>query len=305
MRLPLRHAPPGRDAPARRCAHLELLAEHAVGLPLGAAAELVAAGRSRGRHGNALQWHLGLEPHDGLATLDWEDRIEIKLVTVWRAGEDRHITCDKLKVCDVTVDPWAKLSNVLWVFADRITRMVVGHRFWRLAGPARERLERSWTLDPHFDRPDLFVEAREQDGRSAPAYYLAARWFVAEDLLPQDAAGVLPVDARWWTEARSASGGRDPLITCVAGADAAAVCPRCDGPLTFDARRLGERGWSPARHGMPLGDACATREHVVVHRGHLAGTFTAEAEAALVGTVDRDRIVRLADGVLEPEDHLH
>ncbi|MCA9688062.1 MAG: hypothetical protein KC636_00520, partial [Myxococcales bacterium] len=67
-----------------RCAYLEALIEAALGLPLAPAAELVTPARSRGRFGNALQWHLGLEPHDGAATLDWEDRIEIKMVSVWR-----------------------------------------------------------------------------------------------------------------------------------------------------------------------------------------------------------------------------
>ena len=175
MRLPLRHPPPDRDPPLHGCAHLAALAHAAVGLPLGAAAELVAPDRSRGRHGNALQWHLGLPPHDGQARLDWEDRIEIKLVSVWqRAGA---VVCDKLKVSDVAVDPWRKLSNVLWVFADRLTRVVVGTRAWSLRGAARERLSSAWSLDPHFDQPALVVEARERaDGSAAPSYYLAARW---------------------------------------------------------------------------------------------------------------------------------
>ena len=61
MRLPLRHQPPRVDAPRRRCRHLELLAEAARGLPLKPAADALIGARGRGRHGNALQWHLGLD----------------------------------------------------------------------------------------------------------------------------------------------------------------------------------------------------------------------------------------------------
>jgi hypothetical protein len=73
MRLPLRHPPPVVDTPRRRCAHLEALAEEALGLGLGPAAGLVAPMHARGRFGNALQWHFGLDPHDSSEQLDWED----------------------------------------------------------------------------------------------------------------------------------------------------------------------------------------------------------------------------------------
>jgi hypothetical protein len=300
------HAPPDGDAPRQRCAHLEALAEAATGVPLGPAAELVAAGRSRGRHGNALQWHFGLEPHDGLPVLDWEDRIEIKLVSVWARTAGGGLATDKVKVCDVAIDPWRKLSNVLWVFADRLTRVVIGHRFWRLAGAARERLARSFDMDPHFDRPDLFVEAREHEGRSAPAYYLSARWFESEKILP--ASGALPFDAKWWGEARAASGGRDPLVCVVRQPFRPTVeCPRCNGTLHLSPHAVEEDGWAPARHGLPLGDACALRWHLVVDDGRLPSGTTGRGElvAALGGGQPSSRVARVCDLVLEPEDHLH
>jgi hypothetical protein len=165
MRLPLRHRPPLADARVQVCRHLDTLARAAVGLPLGPAAAMLGSAKSRGRHGNALQWHLGLAPHDGDATLDWEDRIEVKLVSVWRRGD--RVVCDKLKVCDADLDPWRKLANVLWVFADRTTRIVIGSARTTMAGPMRERLAQVWDRDPHFDAPDLFVEAR--DGEAGPA----------------------------------------------------------------------------------------------------------------------------------------
>lgn len=306
MRLPLRHPPHGRDATLRRCAYLEELAEHARGLALGPAAELVAPRGSRGRFGSALQWHFGLEPHDGLDRLDWEDRIELKLVSVWRARDG--LACDKLKVCDLTIDPWHKLGNVLWVFADRLTRVVVGHRFTRLAGPMRERLEAAWSMDPHFERPPLFVEAREQDQRQAPAYYLSAAWFRAEGLLPAELAGVLPFDARWWSSART--GGRDPLVTLWRGEPQGQLrCPRCDGLLRADHERLARDGWAPAVHAMPFAERCGLRSHFAVAASHLplrpAEPGRAELEAALQGLLARDQVERLADHVVEPEDHLH
>lgn len=306
MRLPLRHPPPDCDAPLRRCAHLEALAEAATGVPLGPAAKLIAAGRSRGRHGNALQWHFGLDPHDGLPVLDWEDRIEIKLVSVWARAGGGGLATDKVKVCDVAIDPWRKLSNVLWVFADRLTRVVIGHRFWRLAGAARVRLARSFEMDPHFDRPDLFVEAREHEGRSAPAYYLSARWLESESILP--AFGALPFDARWWGDARAASGGRDPLVAAAHEPFAPEIeCPRCHGSLSLQPDAVAKEGWSPARHGLPLGDACALRWHLVVDAGRLpsGGGTREELEVALAGGQSPERILRVCDRVLEPEDHLH
>lgn len=309
MRLPLRHPPPGRDAPPVRCAYLSALAEHSLGLALGPAAELVAPLGSRGRYGSALQWHFGLEPHDGLDHLDWEDRIELKLVSVWRT-RDGALACDKLKVSDLTIDPWRKLGSVLFVFADRLTRVIVGHRFFRLAGPTRERLEAAWGQDPHFERPALFVEAREQEERQAPAYYLSAAWFRDEAVLPAAPPGAFPFDARWWSSARAGARGREPLATLWRGEGGGALaCPRCGGPVRADLARVAADGWAPAIHAMPFGDACALRGHYVLAASRLAlgpgAPGRTGLEAALEGRLAADCVERLSDHVLEPEDHLH
>lgn len=307
MRLPLRHRPPDRDAPERRCAHLEALVEAAIGLPLGPAANAVASKRSRGRHGNALQWHLGLASHDAEAVLDWEDRIEIKLVSVWKSSDGRSLCCDKLKVSDIAVDPWHKLSNVVFVFADRLTRVVVGAVFFRLAGRARESLARSWELDPHFEHPDLFVEARETANRRAPAYYVSSRW-LCDEVLPRSLPGVLPFDPGWWSRVR-AEHGRDPLATVVDPRSTSPVhCPRCRGPIAFDPETLGRRGWSSAQHGLPWGDACAIRGHYVVSTAelHPCSLLTPEEfRAGLESRVAPSQVLRLTDCVPEPDDHLH
>jgi hypothetical protein len=309
MRLPLRHPPPEADAVVLRCAHLEALAEAALGLPLGPAAALVTASRSRGRHGNALQWHFGLEPHDGAARRDWEDRIEIKLVSVWRRGG--AITCDKLKVCDLALDPWAKLANVCWVLVDRVTRVVVGHTMWSLRGEARRSLAAAWGLDPHFDRPPLFVEAREQGERQAPAYYLAGHWLREQGIVPETLPGVFAFDPTWWSEARGSSRGSraEPLLTLWRGESGAVVCPRCGGPIRADLGRLRAEGAAPGVHAMPFGAECATRGHYVVDaRGlplPLQHPGRAELEMALEGRVGPEQVWRLADRVAEPEDHLH
>ncbi|MCA9709210.1 MAG: hypothetical protein KDK70_25425 [Myxococcales bacterium] len=290
----------------RRCAHLAALASAAVGLPLAPAASLVTPGRSRGRHGNALQWHLGLSPHDSNAELDWEDRIEIKLVSVWlRAGA---VVCDKVKVGDITIDPWRKLSNVLWVFADRLTRVVVGTRTWTLAGPARQRLERAWSADPHFETPDLFVEARERaDGTAAPAYYLAARWLADEGLLPDPGPGIFGFDARWWGQAR-AEHGRDPVPSVALDPSGQQRCRRCGGPLRFSSDHVESAGWAPAHHGMPMGATCATRGHFVVDGRRLLMPAELPPEDMLDGLeqrLSREAIWRLSERVPEPDDHLH
>jgi len=290
----------------RHCAHLAVLARAAVGLPLSPAAELVAPRRSRGRHGNALQWHLGLSSHDAEARLDWEDRIEIKLVSVWLRGGS--VVCDKLKVCEVAIDPWSKLSNVLWVFADRLTRVVVGTRAWSLRGPALARLARSWSLDPHFDRPDLFVEARERaDGRSAPSYYLSARWLEAEGLLPAVGPGIFPFDARWWGEMR-AEHGLGPIPSVALDPSGRQRCRRCGGPLRFSPERVAADGWAPAHHGMPMGSSCAPRGHFVVDGRRLLMPSELPPEDMLDGLeqrLPREAIWRLSERVPEPEDHLH
>lgn len=305
MRLPLRHAPSGVDAASRRCAHLEVLIEAAMGLPLGPAATALSSRRSRGRHGNALQWHLGLEAHDSEAQLDWEDRIEIKLVSVWRRGD--KVVCDKLKVCDIGVDPWHKLSNVMWVFADRLTRVVVGAVQTTLEGGLRTRLEAAWGHDPHFGHPHLFVEAREHAGRSAPAYYLAARWFDDEGLLPAVTPSIHRFDASWWSAARTRH-GRDPWLTLVDGSCEVVQCPRCGGPLAFDPARVVEDGFAPARHGMPAAAPCLGRAHAVVDIATVAPSSVfddATVCAGVEGRIAPESLDRLTDRVAEPPDHLH
>jgi hypothetical protein len=282
------------------------LAEAVVGVPLGAAANLLSSSRSRGRHGNALQWHFGLDPHDGRAVLDWEDRIEIKLVSVWARG-DGGVACDKLKVSDLAIDPWHKLANVLWVFADRLTRVVVGAALSRLAGATRERLAASWGVDPHFEHPLLFVEAREQEGKRAPAYYLAARWFEEERLLPASSSGIFPFDAAWWNASR-AEHGRDPWLTLVDGTTDRIACPRCRGALSFDRDRVAAQGLSPARHGMPAGDTCLLRGHVAIDGRRLGVSpwqSPEEFRAALESRLSPAMLWRLADRVPEPDDHEH
>lgn len=310
MRLPLRHPPPPVDTPLRRCAHLEALAESALGLGLGPAAALVAATHARGRFGNALQWHFGLDPHDSSEQLDWEDRIELKLVSVWRR-RDGGLACDKLKVSDITADPWRKLGNVLWVFADRMTRVIVGHRFTRLAGAIRGSLAAAWDHDPHFDRPTMFVEAREQDQRQAPAYYLSAAW-LGEHVLPADPPpGVFRFDAKWWSDARHhGRRQRDPLLALWRGEPSGVLpCPRCGGPLHHELERLRAEGWSPAVHAMPLGPDCGLKAHAVIAAAGLplapGSLGFDELVLAVESRVAPSQVVRLSDQVLEPDDHQH
>lgn len=277
-----------------------------MGLPLGPAAAALSSRRSRGRHGNALQWHLGLEAHDAEAVLDWEDRIEIKLVSVWRRPSGR-VACDKLKVCDVGVDPWHKLSNVMWVFADRLTRVVVGAMQTTLCGELRARLSTSWRHDPHFGNPLLFVEAREHAGRAAPAYYLAARWFEQEELLPPATPAIHGFDAAWWSSARSRH-GRDPWLTLVDGSCDLVACPRCGGPLAFDVGVVQEVGVAVAVHRMPAAAPCLARAHAVVHVETLADSALFDPERIRAGIESRiapDALDRLANRVPEPPDHFH
>lgn len=309
MRLPLRHPAPDADAPARRCAHLEALLEAAVGLPLRPAVALLGNPASRGRVGNALQWHLGLEAHDSDARLDWEDLIELKVVSVWRTADGR-LACDKLKVCDANVDPAHKLSNVAFVFVDRVTRVVVGHRFWRLAGRARASLREGWSLDPHFDRAPIFIEARAQGDRSAPAYYLASWWMAAEICGDLSLSGVFHFDSGAWTTLREQGRGKDPLVSVLDGAANAARhrCPRCAGHLRLDPGQLSRLGVAPAVHGRGVHEPCDLHGHVAVDGRRLGRLGLGTVDELLAGIEARtppDAVWRLADRVPEPEDHLH
>ncbi|MEE9381870.1 MAG: hypothetical protein V3V08_00450 [Nannocystaceae bacterium] len=308
MRLPLRHPPPAQDPAFERCAYLEQLAAASVGVPLGATARALTARRSRGRHGNALQWHLGLDPHDSDASLDWEGRIEIKLVSVW-PRRDGRVVCDKLKVGELGTDPWHKLANVLWIFADRLSRVVVGYRFTHLGGERRRRLARAWSLDPHFDRPPIFVEARQSGAESAPAYYLSARWFQQEGVLTGVRA-LYGFDARWWSAARRRFSDRDPAIAVTWKGARRIRCPRCDGSLRAVQHDAGGGigWWAPALHELPLGAACAVRAHILIAGECLPRVACAsmrEVMAALEGDLKPSELWRLADRVGEPEDHMH
>ena len=309
MRLPLRHPPPTRDAPLRRCRHLEMLADAARGLPLGPAADALVHERGRGRHGNALQWHFGLDVHDTDARPDWEARIEIKLVSVWQRADGR-LACDRVKVCEVTNDPWVKLGNVLFVFADRLSRVVLGHRFFRFAGHGRTSLEQSWTVDPHFDRPALLLESRDGPDGMAPAYYLAAWWLSSQALLPTEPVEIgYGFRSDWWRSIRAEHGGRDPLLT-LARTDVgeSTPCPRCRGRLRTDLAEVFERGWAAAIHTMPLASTCALRGHVVLDPRRLpepACASDVEQFEGIEGRVGGNRLWRLADRVPEPSDHEH
>jgi len=308
VRLTLRHPPPSTLSGPLRCAYLEALAWSCIGVPLGPCARLLTEARGRGRHGNALQWHFGLEMHDGLAELDWERRIEIKLVSVWTRA-DGSFACDKLKVCDTGVSPWEKLSNVLWVFADRLTRVIVGARMTHLAGSALSSLAAAWRMDPHFDHPYLFVEARETKEGSAPAYYIAARWFEDEGILPANPHRIgYPFDSKVWGNLRGESGGRDPLVTVVGRHERHPRCGRCGASMHANLGQLNERGWVRASHMMPLAEPCALHGHLLVAAERLpspASCSAAEMVAGVEARVSRSQLWRLADRVLEPEDHMH
>lgn len=320
MKLPLRHPPPPTIAQeAQRCLYLEELAEAAVGLPLGHAASQLMHARGRGRHGNALQWHLGLQKSDSLAQLDWEDRIEIKLVSVWRRPFDR-LGCDKLKVCDANVDPWRKLSNVLWVCADRMTRVVQGCHLTHLQDCGWDALRRSWQQDPHFEQPDLFIESREtsriKDGAArgglsrpsmAPAYYVSARW-VSEHVLTRlpSARTFLQWDGASWQQWRKREW--PPCYLIVEAGREAPRCPACGEELVGQEGARPERGWIELLH--PRGACPEFRERTVVG---VDGSYIPkspvlsreEQAQALSGAAAGTELIRLVDRCLEPEDHLH
>jgi hypothetical protein len=217
------------------------------------------------------------------------------------------LVCDKLKVCDADRDPWRKLANVLWVFADRATRIVIGSARTTMAGPMRERLAQVWNRDPHFDGPDLFVEAREGDTGPAPAYYLAATWLAREEILPPLSPAIFDFDPRLWSRAIAES-GRDPVFTVVRTGEEIRVCPRCGAPLSFAAPELLRRGLAVAHHGLPLPRSCAPALHVVIDGSRFpppAVLSRAEQIGAVEGRTPLDAVPRLCDRVAEPEDHAH
>ena len=309
MRLPVRHAAPSEDAPRRECAYLDALLDAAVGLPLRPAVGMFGTHASRGRYGNALQWHLGLEAHDAVAALDWEAAIELKLVSVWRTSRGT-IACDKLKVCDVSVDPRDKLSNVAFVLVDRITRVIVGSRRIRLAGALRASLAERWDADPHFDDAPLFVESRGEGDKSAPAYYLAASWLASMLGVEAELPGVYAFDSSRWTSLRAEGGGRDPLVSVL---DAGAMserhrCPRCPGTLRVDPLKFQATGICAASHTRGMGERCDHRGHIAVDGRGLGRLAACSMEELLAGIEDRVpacEVWRLADRVAEPGDHLH
>ena len=305
MRLPLRHRPSPPDPTPAYCGYLDALAAGLCGLSLHAAARHVASLRSRGRFGTALQWHLGLAAHDSGPAADWEGRIEIKLVTIHRTGAGA-VRCDKIKVCDADLDPFERLDDVLFVFADRLTRMVVGHRWFHRAGAAAAALAAACDQDPHFDRPALFVEARGGPGRSQPAYYVTAA-FVREHVGLPDHPAVLPDDPTVRAELRA--GRRDPLWTPLDPRQDEGPCPRCGGIV----RRLGDagafarRGYAPAVHRLPLAGPCARFSHAVVAPERLPppapGVFGPREQIDSLACTGP--VLRIADRVLEPDDHEH
>jgi hypothetical protein len=268
MRLPLRHPPPGRDAPQHRCRHLEALAEAARGLPLGPAADALTHARGRGRHGNALQWHFGLDVHDTAPTPDWEGRIEIKLVSVWQRADGR-LSCDRIKVCEVSVDPWAKLGNVLFVFADRLSRVVLGHRFFHAAGRGRVVLEQAWMADPHFDRPALVLESRDGPEGMLPAYYLAAWWLAGEGLLPSEPVEIgYGFRSAWWRAIRAEHDGLSPMSRSPAHQSCGGVRTRLGACDPHDAARSHVRAARPRRDRSttPAGARVCQRRRAVRRR---------------------------------------
>ena len=305
VRLPLRHRPPRDPPPRRYCAYLDALAAGLAGLSLHAAARHVAPARSRGRFGTALQWHLGLAAHDSGPAADWEGCIEVKLVTVHRTRAGA-VRCDKLKVCDAHLDPYERLANVLFVFADRLTRVVVGHRWFHRAGAAAEVLAAAFDQDPDFERPALFVEARGRPGRSAPAYYVSARFLAAHVGLPDDPA-ILVHDAALYGRIRR--GRTDPLWTPAAPGEDEVPCPRCGGRIRrlSPAQVLADRGFAPAVHRMPLAGPCARFDHALCDATRLpppaAGVYGPREQVEALACAGP--VLRISDRVLEPDDHEH
>jgi hypothetical protein len=229
----------------------------------------------------------------------------VKLVSVARRI-DGGWSAEKNKVCEVGADPWRKLANVLFVFADRLTRVVLGSAQFHLDERAREELARSWAADPHFSEPCLFVEARDGPAGSSPAYYVSGRWLAAHVLPTGDPGVGAHFDAAAIGRARREHAGRPALLTVVPAREERAPCPRCGGSL----------GWTPgprpfaapvARHANP-GGACALHAHAVVPAPALPRPRSCSVEemvAGVEGRVGPSQLWRLADRVPEPEDHLH
>lgn len=308
MRLPLAHPPSSAAPEARRCDYLLDLAEASVGLPLGMAAQRLMDGQGRGRHGNALQWHLGLDIRDGRAQLDWENRIEIKLVSVWRTQSGAW-SCDKLKVCDHNVDPWHKLSNVLWVFADRMTRVVLTTQLRPLQGALREAMARAWTQDPHFGAPDLFVESRDRGEAMSPAYYLSSA--IMRSAVVQPAAVTVPSRSPlMWDPIAAASWRKqrhEPVWVLIDEDAPMPRCPVCNAALGIEDTQGVERGWVPLVHA-PSQSPCQAWNWIGVDGAHVPPSpvlSRIEQLQALMAIPGQGELLRLADRCIEPLDHGH
>ncbi len=303
------------------------------GICLAPAARVVAPARSRGRHGLALQWHLGLAAHDPSPLPDWEERIEVKLLTVWRRS-DGTLASDKVKICEASSDPNAKLANVLWVLADHATRVVVGHTYTVLAGPMRAELESSWYEDPHFGEPTIYVESRDSGRACSPAYYLTPSFVSKHVLAPMGPlSGVFEHTSSLAAsaQARAAFGLEDrasaaamttgPDTYSSAGslqapalvADAHSLspsdpvrCPSCTGELLVTGQDLAQRGVLFAAHRLARG--CPHPWVRVVDQSALVPATICSRSEQIDLVVDRvplASIWRVSDRVLEPEDHLH
>lgn len=307
MRLPLAHSPPTQLAEVARCDYLMDLAEASRGLPLGFAAQELMQAQGRGRHGNALQWHLGLDIRDSRAELDWENRIEIKLVSVWRRF-DGQWSCDKLKVCDHGVDPWHKLSNVLWVLADRMTRVVLTSLLTPLQGAMRHAMDRAWQQDPHFSAPDLFVESRDRGDSMSPAYYLSAS-ILRESVLAPAAVGAMASPLAWDPAecARWRRQEQPPRWILIDPQAEIPRCPICGTSLGIPQDSDFERGWLRLVHPTSS-NPCARWNWLGVDGAHIppSPVFSRSEQAqALLALPNGERPSRLSDRCPEPLDHGH